>query len=110
MGRSKWKGAFSGFLRDNFLTLLLFLAVVLVLLYGLSSAAQSSAREGRRIVEESVRRAVVSCYAIEGVYPESLDYLREHYNLHIDQNKYYVRYEVFASNVMPEVTVIEVGA
>lgn len=108
--RSKWSGTLAGFLRDNFLSLALFLAVVLVLLYGLGSAEQSSAQEGKRVAEESIRRAVVSCYAIEGAYPESFEYLRDNYNLHIDENKYYVRYEIFASNVMPEVSVIEVGA
>ena len=53
---------------------------------------------------------MVSCYAIEGAYPESFDYLKENYNLYIDEDKYSVQYMVFASNIMPTVTIIEVGS
>ena len=51
---------------------------------------------------------MVSCYSIEGVYPQSIAYLTEHYGLRIDGEKYAVRYEVFADNIMPQVRVIEV--
>lgn len=97
------------FFKENFLSLGLFVAVFLMLLYGLDGAQEGSAQEELRIVKESITRAVVSCYAIEGVYPESFAYLQENYALHIDQEKYYVEYQVFASNIMPDITVIEVG-
>ncbi len=31
--------------------------------------------------------AVVSCYAVEGSYPESLNTLQEHYGVRIDESK-----------------------
>lgn len=95
------------FLKENVLTLLFFLAVAGVLLYGVNSAAGTSRSEAKRIAEESIRRAVISCYALEGSYPESYEYLRDHYGLRIDENRYIVHYEIFASNIMPDVTLIE---
>ena len=96
-----------GFIRDNTLTLLLFLAIAGVLVYGLNEAAASSGAEAKRIAEESIRRAVVSCYALEGSYPETYGYLRDNYGLQIDEDRIIVHYEIFASNIMPDITVIE---
>ena len=47
------------------------------------------------------------CYAIEGMYPESVEYLCESYGLIYDKSKYIVYYDSFASNIRPTVTVLE---
>ena len=57
--------------------------------------------------EDALRRASVACYAAEGIYPPNLDYLREHYGIQIDETRYMVVYDVFASNLMPDITVLE---
>ncbi|MBR4944746.1 MAG: hypothetical protein IKZ26_05005 [Peptococcaceae bacterium] len=88
-------------------TLLLFIAVFLMTLYGFQNTAESSAQEQLRLTEESLRRAVVSCYALEGRYPADIDYLKEHYGLQLNEEKYIVHYEIFAENIMPDITVIE---
>ena len=43
------------------------------------------------------------------MYPESLDYLKQHYNLSYNEDKYVVYYEPFASNLMPSIKVAERG-
>ena len=53
-------------------------------------------------------RACIQCYAIEGRYPPSVEYLEENYGIQIDHDKYNVFYDGFASNIMPEITVIPV--
>ena len=58
-------------------------------------------------LETALRRGVAACYATEGFYPPDLSYLREHYGLQIDESRYRVFYEVFAPNIMPEITVLE---
>lgn len=63
--------------------------------------------QGRQQLEEAVRRAVVSCYATEGFYPPDADYIRDHCGLKYDEDSYVIRYEVFASNLMPVITVLE---
>ncbi|MBQ8971791.1 MAG: hypothetical protein IJ074_01745 [Clostridia bacterium] len=71
-----------------------------------------SANDGAQtqFVQDAVRNAALTCYAVEGAYPEDLEYLRAHYGLAYDESRYYVNYDAFASNLVPEITVIEVGA
>ena len=49
---------------------------------------------------------MVNCYAIEGRYPATLEYVEEYYGLQINRERYDVFYEVFADNIMPEITVL----
>ena len=46
---------------------------------------------------------------VEGAYPESLSYLKEHYGLTVNEKDYIITYEVFASNQMPDVQVLVRG-
>ncbi len=66
---------------------------------------EGSLEAGRRQLETALRRAAVSCYAAEGIYPPELSYLETHYGVQIDREKYHVFYEIFAENLMPEITV-----
>ena len=86
-------------------------AAALLLLVGVFAAgALSFAGKAGQKGEESLRRAVtrasVQCYAIEGRYPPSVEYLEEHYGIQIDRERYNVFYSGFASNIMPDITVI----
>lgn len=54
-------------------------------------------------------RSITYCYTIEGAYPESLDYLKEHYGLVYDEDLFFVDYRVSGSNILPDITVIERG-
>lgn len=82
-------------------------AVLLLFLTGLSNLDRDSSEEGRQQLEDALRRAAVACYAAEGIYPPDLDYLKEHYGIQVDEEHYAVFYEVFASNLMPDITVLE---
>ena len=70
---------------------LVVLALVLVLAFVLVNRidfAQNSAETD--LVRDAVRNAAVTCYAVEGAYPDSVDYLREHYQLAYDESRYFV--------------------
>ena len=62
-----------------------------------------------QIVRDAVKNAALTCYAVEGVYPDDLEYLREHYHLSYNEEKYHVFYEPLASNLMPSIKVAERG-
>jgi len=94
-------------LRSALLPVIFTVVVLGMIMFGLNQTEQSSKAEGKRILEESIRRAIVVNYAIEGSYPESIEYLEENYGIHIDKTKYLVHYRVFASNIMPDMAVIE---
>ena len=89
------------------LTLAVFALALALTLSALSNVSGGSRDEGRRQLEESLRRAAVTCYAGEGVYPPTLAYLEEHYGVQVDRDRYSVDYSAFAQNLMPEITVLE---
>ncbi|MDR1328390.1 MAG: hypothetical protein LBK23_02165 [Oscillospiraceae bacterium] len=84
----------------------LFIAIAAVLIGGLSSTEQAGAEEQLELLRDNISRAVVSCYALEGGYPESLEYLVDNYNVRIDESKFVVHYMIFASNIMPDIDII----
>lgn len=101
---------------ENVLGLLLRLLALPVagalLLMGFASAVngldRDSREESKRQLEEALRRGCVACYAAEGIYPPDLDYLKEHYGIQVDEETYVVYYDIFAENLMPDITVLEV--
>ena len=82
---------------------ILFVWVILTALGNLSGASRA---EEKQQLEQALRRAAVSCYASEGVYPPSVDYLISHYGIQIDETHFKVFYEVFAENRMPQIDVV----
>lgn len=84
------------------------LAVLLWFFTAMGNLTRDSGDEGRQQLETALRRSAVACYAAEGVYPPTLDYLTEHYGVQIE-DEYIVFYEIFASNLMPDITVLEKG-
>ena len=45
--------------------------------------------------------------AQEGRYPESLDYLVQNYHIIYDEEAFEIKYQTVASNIVPDVTIIE---
>ncbi len=84
------------------------LAVLLWFFTAMGNLNRDSGDEGRQQLETALRRSAVACYAAEGVYPPTLEYLTEHYGVQIE-DEYIVFYEIFASNLMPDITVLEKG-
>ena len=60
-------------------------------------------------LKNAISRNITQCYAVEGSYPQSLDYLKKNYGLHYDENRYFVDYQPLGSNILPEVTIIRRG-
>lgn len=79
---------------------------IALLLAGTGSVLTASSESQAESLKNAILRSAVSCYAFEGAYPESLSYLKEHYGLTWNEDKYVVDYEIVGSNLMPSVTVI----
>ena len=84
-------------------------AVIGMSLFGLFSAAKKNRETELAQAYESLYRAVMTCYAIEGRYPSSYAYCAEHYGVRIDEEKYKVVYTVFSDNLFPDVTILEIS-
>ena len=87
--------------------ILIFILIAFFMVRGVREASEISDSEGLRLAEQAVRNAAVSCYAIEGAYPDTYEDLKAHSGIAVDEEKYTVFYEIFASNIMPDITVIE---
>lgn len=100
-------------LRARLITAAVLLAVLVLAALGLGLML-GSRQVGRDLdtasaqaLRQAVLQAAVQCYAVEGSYPASLDYLEENYGLLVNHDRFIVTYEAFASNLMPQVNVLE---
>ena len=92
--------------RDAVTAVVLSAAAVAIVAVSITESNNNRKSENLNIVESGVRRAATECYAVEGFYPDSLQYLIDNYNLHIDENECIVHYSPVSSNIMPEIRVI----
>jgi len=95
------------FLRAAVLPVLFTFSVILFIVMALHRTEIASRDEGLRILEDSLRRAVVMNYAIDGRYPESVEYIEEKFGIHIDRTRFVVHYSIFAPNIFPEIRIIQ---
>ena len=107
--KSIFKKSAGDTLRSAILPIIFSLAVIAMIAYGLRQTEISSRAEGLRVLEESIVRATVKCYAVEGHYPDTVAYIEENYGVRVDRTKYAVHYEIFAPNFFPEITVLELN-
>lgn len=92
---------------NTVLSVVVFGLIIGVFIYFIAGVSANSSSESKKITEEAIRKAMVSCYAIEGVYPPNIDYLEENYGVVIDHDLYLVDFQRVASNVMPSVMLID---
>ncbi|MEA4940870.1 MAG: hypothetical protein VB091_14910 [Christensenella sp.] len=95
--------------RGLWITGIVFLLLALLFVLSLTSTTQSSAARESEVLDSALRRAIVTCYAVEGRYPPSLDYIAENYGVLVDETRYSVYYDAFAANVMPTLRVTRIG-
>lgn len=93
--------------------MIIVISVLVLIILGMSFSrmiAHKQSKNGQEVLTSAIDQAIVTCYAIEGRYPESLEYLEENYGITIDTKRYYVSYSVFASNQKPTFKVSMRGA
>ena len=75
-----------------------------------SPARRQSAGPRRHPRTNAALRAAVACYSVEGVYPDNVEYLVEHYGLRYDTETFILQYDAFAENILPDIRVLVRGA
>lgn len=89
--------------------ILIFVVLIIAFVLLINSITNKGSGRELEVVRDAVKNAALTCYAVEGMYPKELQYLRDHYNLSYNQDKYMVYYRPFASNVIPSIKVVERG-
>ena len=91
-------------------TIFTFLFIIVVLtcfISAFTTLSQDHSAQDKLQLEAALTRSAVACYAAEGSYPSDLKYLVENYGVQINTDLYTVKYEFIASNLMPDITVLE---
>ena len=83
-----------------------FVLLFVLFLSGIRGLSDTTAAKQKESLETALSRSIAQCYAVEGVYPEDLDYLKEYYGLTYDEETFLVDYVSYGSNLRPEVTVL----
>ena len=108
MNKSKYKSSIGIKILSYVGFLAIFCFVLFFVLTGIQETRTSSDAEGIRLAEDSIRRAVISAYASEGKYPATFEHIQRYYGVHIDTNRFFVHYSIFATNIMPSFSVIQI--
>lgn len=88
------------------LPVLAFVVLFVLFLRGIGSVSESTVSKQQESLETALERSISQCYAVEGCYPPSLEYLEQHYGLLYDKDSFLIDYEYYGSNLLPEVTVL----
>ena len=75
-------------LAETILTITLICACFIFLIPGLANVRANREIEALRIERLALDKAIRQCYAIEGSFPGSLEYLERYYGLSVDRNRF----------------------
>lgn len=85
--------------------------ILIALLLGFSLFAgfmtDNNATREKEILQNAIDRSITQCYALEGVYPDNLEYLETEYGLTYNKEHFFVDYTYIGSNLRPDITIIE---
>lgn len=90
------------------ITVTFFAVIMVVFFIAVDNSGKSSIAKQQQSLENALSRDIVQCYAIEGRYPPSLEYIEQHYGLTYDRETFFVDYMPIAGNLYPDVTVIQI--
>lgn len=87
------------------LPLIIFGAAAVFTLAALTSSQGSETELRQSSIKDSISKAASLCYAAEGAYPESLDYLGENYGVRTEYEDFTVHYSYAGGNIPPDIIV-----
>ncbi len=94
----------SGFYR--FISVAIFVLIAVCFVMAVEDSGRSTIEKQQESLEKAIARDIVQCYAIEGQYPPTLEYMEDHYGLTYDKDTFFVDYQPIAANLYPDYTVI----
>lgn len=89
---------------------LLTLSLLVALFIGVMGTVRARTDlQQKQQLRQAARRAAVTCFAIEGRYPPTREYLSEHYGVMLETEKYFVEYRCEGGNLFPDIRVLTKG-
>jgi len=76
LNRFKSENIIKRILNFKNLSIMAFLVIIFFFIVAVSSISSDSNKKSKLLLEEALEKDIVSCYALEGKYPESLEYIK----------------------------------
>ena len=83
------------------------IALSIALIPVINDTVLNNADITKQTIETSIEKSLIHCYAIEGAYPPTIDYLVDNYGVVLQEERYFYYYEFIGSNIRPIVKVQE---
>lgn len=96
-------------IRPIYIGIALFALFLVLFLAGVQIMGSGNSDRQEEALRSAMERDIMHCYALEGFYPPSLDYIEEHYGLTYDSSAYIVDYQPVGNNIYPNYTIIRKG-
>lgn len=96
-------------INKTLVSIVFFAIIVIAFLFAINYTSNATLDHQEEALNQALERDIVMCYAQNGYYPPSLDYIREHYGLIYDDNTFLVNYQPVADNIRPNYIVIRLG-
>lgn len=89
------------------LVLIILTSSAILLIMGMSDYQSKYDETQIKNIRSAIFDSLITCYALEGKYPDDIYYLKENYGLIMDDNRYIYHYELLGSNILPKYDVIQ---
>lgn len=87
--------------------ILLWIAIISAFVFSTLNFRDYTYSKQHESLENALMQNIAQCYAIEGIYPPDIEYLKDHYGLFYNEKYFFVDYRSIGSNLYPDVTVID---
>ncbi|MBR5360498.1 MAG: hypothetical protein IK123_06380 [Lachnospiraceae bacterium] len=96
-------------LNSTHFNIILFALILIVFMYAIRFTAGNTLERQEDALNRAMQRDIVQCYAENGYYPPSLDYIKEHYGLMYDDETFFVDYTPIGGNIYPGYRVVRLN-
>lgn len=83
-----------------------FIVMLILFIVGVQSVSDSTMGRQYDSLNTALEHSIAQCYAVEGSYPESAEYLIEHYGLTYNHDNFIIEYTYYGSNIYPDYVVL----
>ncbi|MDO5403714.1 MAG: hypothetical protein Q4F11_09785 [Eubacteriales bacterium] len=90
-----------------FISVIAFIVIIMLCVYGSDSILKQNLSIQQHTLENALHNSTIQYYALNGYYPDNLNELLSSSVISYNKSKFYIDYQPVASNIMPEITVIE---
>ena len=90
-----------------YVSLILVIALIFICLSNIDGFWEGKQEKSTKSIEEAVKKMALECYALEGSFPPSVEYLKENYGLIVNNDAYFYHYQANGSNMPPDIRVMK---